>query len=170
MKTINIHFICIILLLSNYSFAQFAETDQEAKAAMTQLAFIVGDWSGEGWMMGRDREKRLFDQTENIRFKLDSAAILIEGVGSHKGEVVHNALAIVTYDKAKQHYNFRSYLANGRVGEYKAELIDDKFYWYPRDDMRYIIEMNDQGQWFEVGEMNREGTWYQFFEMTLNKE
>jgi hypothetical protein len=30
--------------------------------------------------------------------------------------------------------------------------------------------MNDQGQWFEVGEMNREGTWYQFFEMTLNKE
>ncbi|CAN5383873.1 hypothetical protein BH23BAC1_BH23BAC1_05400 [soil metagenome] len=35
--------------------------------------------------------------------------------------------------------------------------------------MRYIINLNDQGQWYEKGEIKRNGNWLQFFEMTLDK-
>ena len=150
--------------------AQEAETDTVAKKAISELAFITGDWSGSGWMMGRDGQKHAFEQTEKISFKLDSTAILIEGMGQAEGKTIHNALAIVTYNKADGKFNFRSYLASGRSGDYDAELIDGGFHWYPNENMRYIIRLNEKGQWYEKGEMKRGDDWFQFFEMTLDKD
>jgi hypothetical protein len=46
-----------------------SRTDKEAQEAISKLTFIVGDWSGTGWMMGRDGQKPAFNQTENISFK-----------------------------------------------------------------------------------------------------
>ena len=69
------------LLLATSLFAQEAETDLLNKKEVSKLAFIVGEWEGDGWMMGRDGQKHAFTQTENISFKLDSTAILIEGRG-----------------------------------------------------------------------------------------
>ena len=160
----------LILFCSTYILAQLPETDSLSQSKITQLEFLVGSWEGQGWMFGQDRQRYEFEQTEEIAFKLDGTAILIEGLGKSSGKVIHNALAIVTYDKEKDHFNFQSYLANGRKGEFKAELIDGKFYWYPRENMRYVIEINDQGQWFETGEFDNQGNWFQFFEMTLNKK
>ena len=120
--------------------------------------------------MGRDGQKHPFNQTETIRFKLDSTAILIEGLGKSNEQVTHNAMAIVTYNRSENNYNFRSYLSTGRTGDFKAELIDGKFYWYPNDNMRYIIYLNDNGQWYETGEMSSDNAWFQFFEMTLDKQ
>lgn len=79
-------------------------------------------------------------------------------------------MAIVTYDKADKNYNFSSYLSTGRSGDFKGELIDGKFYWYLNENMRYIISLNDKGQWYETGEMKGENDWFQFFEMTLDKK
>ncbi len=121
-------------------------------------------------MMGQDRAKHEFSQTENVQFKLDSTAILIEGKGMSQGKVIHNALAVVRFDKTNNQYSFQSFLQNGREGNCKAELIDGKMCWYPSDNMRYIISINENGQWFEIGEINMQNNWYQFFEMTLNKE
>lgn len=109
-------------------------------------------------------------QTETISFKIDSTAILIEGLGTSNGKVVHNAMAILSYNKADNNYTFHSYLANGREGKFKAELIDSKLYWYPMDNMRYIIFLNEYGQWYETGEMKRGEDWFQFFEMTLDRQ
>lgn len=61
-------------------------------------------------------------------FKLDSTAILVEGLGEGQGTVIHDALAIITYDSGNQKYNFRSYLSSGRQGAYPAEIIDEKLY------------------------------------------
>jgi hypothetical protein len=36
--------------------------------------------------------------------------------------------------------------------------------------MRYIIFLNEKGQWYEKGEMKRDAGWFQFMEMTLNKK
>lgn len=140
-----------VLFISSTAPAQHAGTDQENKQQVTRLAFIVGDWAGKGWMLGRDGEKQPFTQTETIRFKLDSTAVLIEGEGRHEGAVIHDALAIITYDKGAGAYSFHSHLANGRTGKFKAELIDDRLFWYPGESMRYIIGINDQGQWYETG-------------------
>ncbi len=36
--------------------------------------------------------------------------------------------------------------------------------------MRYIITLNEKGQWFEIGEMERNNEWFKFFEMTLDRK
>lgn len=151
------------------AFSQSVEADPVAKEAISKLDFVIGSWKGEGWMMGSDRMKHDFTQTEDIQFKLDSTAILIEGRGMAEGKVVHNAMAIITYAGEENQYAFQSYLQNGRKGEFKAELIEDKFYWYPMENMRYIIEINKEGKWFEIGEIKQGESWYRFFEMTLDK-
>jgi len=170
MKHLRTGILSVVLLLTTTSYAQEAEADKEAQEAISKLAFIVGNWSGNGWIMGRDGKRHTFNQTENISFKLDKTAVLIEGLGKDKEKIVHNAMAVVTFNKADKTYNFRSYLSSGREGVYKAELIGEKFYWYPMENMRYIIYLNDKGQWHEIGEMKREKEWFKFFEMTLDKE
>ncbi|MHA6281169.1 hypothetical protein ACXYMT_13390 [Salinimicrobium sp. CAU 1759] len=170
MKILALIFTATLTITASIANAQDSETDIEAQKAISQLEFIVGDWKGTGWMMGRDGQKHPFNQTENIKFKLDSTAILIEGLGKSNEIITHNAMAIVTYDKSEKNYNFRSYLSTGRGGDFKAELIDGKFYWYPNENMRYIISLNNKGQWYETGEIKRDNEWVQFFEMTLDKQ
>jgi hypothetical protein len=167
MKTI----LTILLTLSTLtlSFSQNSETDSISQAKIKELKFMVGNWKGNGWMMGRNGKSE-FDQTEKIKFKLDSTAILIEGEGKSNGRVIHSALAILTYNKGEDNYSFRSYLPSGQSAEFKAELIDGKLHWYPRENTRYVTWLNDKGQWCEKGEFMREGNWSQFFEMTLKKE
>lgn len=158
----------LALIISTASFSQMSKPDSISKAKIKKLGFMVGNWSGNGWMMGRNGKSE-FNQTENIQFKLDSTAILIEGIGKTNGKIIHNALAILTYNKDKDEYSFRSYLPNGQNAEFKAELKDNKLYWYPNENVRYIIWENDQKQWYEKGEYNQSGNWTQFFEMTLDR-
>lgn len=164
-------FLTIILtaLFVSPSFSQSFETDLLSKSKISDLEFMVGNWKGTGWMMMQSG-KHEFEQTENIQFKLDSTAILIEGVGKADGKIFHNALAILTYNKNDKNYSFRSYLQNGQNGDFKAELIGNKLYWYPNENVRYIIWLKENGQWYEKGEYKSEETWNQFFEMTLDRE
>lgn len=159
-----------ILLLTNMTYGQDLETNQANKKEVSKLAFLVGDWKGNGWMMGQDGQRHLFSQTENVSFKLDSTAIVIEGLGMDNGKVVHNALAIIIYNKTDNNYSFISYLANGMDGKFKAELLDGKLNWYLMGNMRYIISINEKGQWYEKGEMKKDDQWFQIFEMTLDKQ
>jgi len=168
MKTILI--IALTVLFVNLSFSQSTETDSISKSKISQLEFMVGNWKGSGWMMGRDGTKSEFDQSELIQFKLDSTMVLIEGLGESQGMVVHNALAILTYNKAEDKLAFRSYMQNGQSGDFPAELIDGKLYWYPNPNVRYIIWTNAYNQWYETGESKRGENWMQFFEMTLDRE
>ena len=163
-----------ILLLSmivfSYANAQPVQTDQVAKRNVSKLAFMEGNWAGNGWRYSPDGQKHTFEQTEKVQFKLDSTALLIEGHGTSKGKTIHDAMAVITFDKEKQNYRFSSNLSDGKGGIFSGEIIDGKFYWYPNDFIRYIIAINENGQWHEIGEMNRNGNWFQFFEMTLDKE
>ncbi len=149
--------------------AQPAGPDRESQHAMNQIAFMVGSWEGTGWMTGRDGTRHNFTQTEEVQFKLDSTVILVEGLGRTGEAVTHNALAVISYLKEEQQYTFRSYLSSGLGGTFAGELIDGAFYWYPGEKMRYVLRINEEGQWHEKGEMNRDGTWFPFLEMTLDK-
>ena len=149
-------------------YSQNSKTDTLLKTKIKELSFMVGDWSGSGWMMG-SKGKSQFSQSEKVQFKLDSTAVLVEGKGVSNGVVIHNALAILTYDKVKEHYVFRSYLPSGMSAEFKAEIKNNKLYWYPNENVRYIVWLNENGQWYETGEFKRGENWTQFFEMTLDK-
>lgn len=150
------------------SIAQSIKTDSISKSEISKLVFMVGNWEGKGWMMGKEGKSE-FEQTEIIQFKLDSTAILVEGQGKSGGMIIHDAMAILSYNKEDKNYAFRSYLKNGQNASFKSELIDNKLYWYPNENVRYIIWLNESGQWYEKGEFKRNGNWSQFFEMTLSK-
>lgn len=167
MKNLILIWMFCLPLLAN---GQNYEVSREAQQEIKNLEFLVGEWSGSGWMMNQSREKMTFDQTESVQLKLNGTGLLIEGVGRSEEEIVHNALAIVTMDEGENIFKFTSFLQSNQQGSYKAELIDDVFYWYPVENVRYVITINEKGQWHEIGEANSGGNWYQFFEMTLDKK
>lgn len=170
MKKITIaSLFCLLYSVSVFGQVQMQDNGMVLKPEIQKLSFLVGQWEGEGWMMGRDGQRHSFIQTESVEFKLDSTAILIEGLGMTDGEVIHNAMAVLRFDRENSNYSFNSFLSTGLEGSFKAELIDDKLYWFPNENMRYIIELDESGQWFEIGEINQNGQWFQFFEMTLKK-
>ncbi len=164
----------ILLLFMNIALlpaisSQSFETDKEAQSQIQKLDFLIGDWKGQGWRTSPNGEKHHFEQTEKVQFKLDSTAVLIEGKGIAEGKVIHNALAVITSDKDSEAYSFQSFLQNGMKGTFKAEIIDGSLYWYPSENVRYIININQKGEWHEIGEFNRQENWMKFFEMTLIK-
>jgi len=159
-------FVCLDKTLA----AQNADTGKINQERIRQLSFLIGNWKGKGWMMMQDGKKHSFDQTEKVEFKLNETVLMIEGNGTAAGRNIHNALAIVNYDRNSNQLKFRSWLATGVSGEFKAEVKDGKFYWYPMENMQYIIWLNEKGQWYEIGEIKRNNEWVRFFEMTLDKE
>ncbi|TRO66731.1 hypothetical protein [Christiangramia sabulilitoris] len=168
MKPVIFLFFFGFIALQNLQ-AQSFETDLETQSKIVDLYFIIGEWEGNGWRISPDGVKHSFEQTEKVQYKLDSTAILIEGKGYTDGKLIHNAMAIITSNKETGEYEFQSYLQNGMKGNFKAELKDDVFYWYPNQNVRYIISIDEEGRWYEKGEFNRQGEWMQFFEMTLSK-
>jgi hypothetical protein len=149
---------------------QQPESNRISQQAIEKLAFLSGEWKGTGWIMAEDGNRYEFDQTELVQLKLDGTALLIEGRGMSNGKTMHDALAVVTYNQQDKDYSFRTWLTTRQGGEFRGEFIDNNFYWYPGDNIRYIIYLNEKGQWYEKGEYNTGGdNWYQFFEMTLDK-
>ncbi|WKK75820.2 hypothetical protein QYS49_31105 [Marivirga salinae] len=172
MKTIYLKINCVLcfFFLVNYTLtAQKTHDNSIQKSEMAKISFLEGDWKGSGWIMRQDRKKHYFEQSENVILTLNGTAILIEGIGKQERDTVHHALAIINYDTEKQEYNFRSYLKDGKSGDSKMELLDEKLYWYPTSYIRYIISINENNEWIEIGEINKADNWYKFFEMKLTK-
>ena len=146
---------------------------------MKKLDFIVGQWQGEGWIMLGPGQRYAFRQTENVQRKVGGTVLLIEGLGksmdsSNAGAVVHNAFAVVSYDKEAKVFRWRAFRADGSSVDTEAKVSENMLVWGFRDprggNVRFTIKLNEKGQWFEVGEMSRDGqTWLKFFEMTLNR-
>ena len=150
--------------------------DSITKAAMEKLALLTGQWSGTGWIqMGRD--KHFFNQSENVIQKVNQSVIVIDGLGTDNetNQVIHQAFAIVSYDKAAQKYLMRAFRGDGNSVDADFEVAPDgSFVWgftHPQAGrMKYTIRMTD-GKWIETGEMSRDNTtWFPFFEMTLSRK
>ncbi|MGI8812280.1 MAG: DUF1579 family protein [Pyrinomonadaceae bacterium] len=151
--------------------AQAPESIEAKKAEMKKLDKMAGQWKGSGWIqMGPKRET--FSGSENVQRKLDGSALLIEGKFSNpEGRVIHETLAVLTYDTAKG-YRFATYLANGMNGIYDFKIVPAGFEWgfqIPGGTIRYTIN-NDNDKWSEIGEFSKDGKiWFKTFEMTLDR-
>ncbi|WP_026952616.1 hypothetical protein [Algoriphagus mannitolivorans] len=165
------NFLLLVCMISAVQFAQAQDyaLNPEVQNQMKSLAFLEGHWKGSGWMMGQDRQRMTFQQEEIIEFKLSGTLLEIEGIGKSDGQVVHHALAVIQPKGKDGEYEFSSYLQSGLSGKYPATFKDGKFIWRPTELVRYIIQLNDQGQWHEIGEYNAGDQWFQFMEMTLDK-
>jgi hypothetical protein len=146
---------------------------------MKKLDFLIGNWQGEGWMEFGPGQRHKSSVTESVQTKLGGRVFIIEGLGKAKlpnrseETVVHNAFAFLYYDQTAKRYAMRAFLANGNAVDAETSFQDGVFEWrlqIPQGNVRYKIKLNDQGQWFEVGEISQDGkTFHQFFEMTLSR-
>lgn len=177
MKIILSAIFCSVLCVSFASGQVDKEAQQKMveaqRAEMKKLDAMIGQWKGSGWIE-QGKGKETFTGTENIQRKLDGLAILVEGRFVDKQNVViHETLAVLSYNLTAKDYDFNTFLINGRKGAYKLKAEPDGWIWgitFPGGEIRYHIKLTSD-TWHETGEMSMdEGkTWRQFFEMTLKK-
>lgn len=142
------------------------------RAEVKKLESMVGKWQGSGWIM-QGAKRETFTGSETVQRKLDGLALLVEGRFTNpEGQVIHETLAVLSFNAKDSKYDFRTYLATGMSGEHELKLVGDAFEWgfqFPGGMVRYTIKTaNDV--WSEIGEFSKDGkSWVKFFEMNLNK-
>lgn len=160
------------LLASTAQAAEPSPTDAE-RAAIAHLPALIGSWEGEGWMRTGPGDPQRFSSQERVESRLDGHALVIEGkhYSQDRTRVVHNALAVVTYDAARAEYHFLAKVVGQPAADYQGRLDADAFIWEmptPRGKIRYVIRVVNE-QWIEKGEIEAANGWQQFFEMTLKR-
>jgi len=148
--------------------------------AMQKLAGWVGEWKGSGWVTTRAGQREEFTNMEKVQPKVGGSILLIEGRGTRKeggaGEIlVHEALAVLSYDQKAKHYHWSAHDIRGQALDVEAELIDGGLRWGFRNEqgggsVRFTIQL-DGKHWHEVGEVTRDGrNWQKFLEMSLERQ
>jgi hypothetical protein len=153
---------------------------QLRRVEMKKLDFLVGQWTGEGWIEFVPGQRRTFRQTESVQPKVDGEILLIDGLG--KGKVpgkdeevtVHSAFAVVSCDEKAKMFRWRAYTAGGNWIDTEAKVGDNSLEWGFHDervgDIRFTIRLDKKAQWVESGAISGDGkTWRQFFLMTLDR-
>jgi hypothetical protein len=144
--------------------------------AMKKLDFLVGKWEGEGWMTPGPGAKEVYKGSETVQKKLQGKAVLIEGKFTDSaGKVVHETLAVVTFDEKEKKYRFRTYLFNRPEGEYELHLANNGFWWEVASPngptVRFDMVVTAEGAWRETGTVNIPGRDpMQILEMVLKKK
>lgn len=158
--------------------AEAAETNapSEIGQRMQPLSWMVGEWHGVGWMLGPNGSRRDFTSREIVTSRLNGNALLVEGEHRQGGEtraVVHDAMAMLTWDADRAAYRFRTALADGHGGDYPLELRANGFTWtmtLPQGRIDYQIDYQGD-RWIERGFRSvANGKQVQFFEMTLSRK
>lgn len=152
--------------------AQMPNVDAK-KTEMKKLEKWVGQWRGSGWSQyGPKRET--FTGTETIQRKIDGLALLVEGRFTNpEGRVIHEKLAVLSYDEKIKGYGFNTFLASGSIGDHVLKVLPESYAWgfeTPSGTVRFTIKI-DNDVWFEIGEFSRDGgkTWIKTFEMKLDR-
>ncbi|MBX7106387.1 MAG: hypothetical protein K1X57_20080 [Gemmataceae bacterium] len=146
--------------------------------AMKKLDFLVGEWKGTSWTEFVPGQRTTSAGTETVQNKLDGLLLVIEGVhrnsGSDKGDIVHHAFGVMSYEEKAKQFRFQAYTSRGQYTEAKAKVGESSLEWgfnIPRfGDVRYTVKIDDKGRWFEIGEVTQDGKeWRKFFEMKLER-
>ena len=166
--------VLILIVLFTATFAYGADE-------MRNLDFLLGDWTGEAWIQMGPGKPQTVIQNEKVTSKVGGKAFLVEGLGREKladgaiGKVVHETIALITWDDAKKTYRFNAHVADKPSVDTSIDLTaPNTAVWgfdTPQGKVRYTIRLTDKGEWNEIGEFSRDGAkWMKFFEMTLTKK
>jgi hypothetical protein len=143
---------------------------------MAPLGDLVGEWRGSGWMMMPDGTRHRFESRETVTSRLSGNALLVEGRHYEPGSperLIHDAMAMITWDQRTGAYRFRSALANGMGGDFPLEVGPGRFAWRidtPGGRIDYVAEFT-RDTWTERGRRTGpDGRSVDFFEMTLRRQ
>lgn len=145
------------------------------RAAMERIAGMAGDWQGEAAVTFPTT--RTVYQREHIERDMNGLLLVIHGNGyatpDRAGTPIFNAFGVISYDDARQIYEFRVY-NDGRAATATARFLDDGRLQWTMDFspviIRYTITLG-ANTWNEVGEMSRDNgaTWARTIEMNLTR-
>jgi hypothetical protein len=143
---------------------------------MKKINFLIGEWRGEGWVMIGQNNRETARQIETVQSKLGGVTMVIEGLGKStdgKERIVHNALAVISYDTKKKVHRVSTYQANGIAIEAEAKVGNNTLEWGFKNEngtIRFTIKLTEKGEWNEVGDFSPDGkNWFKFMEMTLQR-
>jgi hypothetical protein len=164
-------------MMKKFLVVLFLATPLFAADEMRKLDWWVGEWSGPASIqMGPGKPQQVL-QSERVEAKLGGRVLFIEGLGkSTTGEVVHQALGVVSYDEKTKTYEFDAWTARDGHTDAWIEVGEKQTATWGFDTpgggkIRYAIKLTEKGEWNEVGEFSRDGKeWMKFFEMTLKKK
>jgi hypothetical protein len=174
----------LLLFAGMYSASLLAQPSGNiAKEKMKVFAFWEGRWQGEGSIQRGPGPAKKSTIDETLEYKLDGTVMLIEGIGkavdpqTKESQVVHHAMAILSFDQASNQYKFNSYLNDGKSTPALLKVIEDnKYEWgfeTPNGKIKYVINIDPvKKTWNEIGEFSNDNgtTWMKFFEMNLTKD
>lgn len=131
--------------------ASLAQSGRDHRPAQA-LAWMQGEWQGEGWIIGRDGVRRSFTVEESVRSAADGHVLQIHGVGTAQGRVIHDAAGFVT--RTETGMTMQAVNMHGQSQIVPLEVTDSGFSWqltmgdYGRVEYEatYI-----EGRWIETG-------------------
>lgn len=165
----------VLALGSAGALAQPPELPTAQLAAIDRLAPMLGEWQGSGWIQMGPEGRSEFRQTESIREASGGTTVLVEGRGvadvDGREVVVHDALAVISFDAAEARYRFAAHTGRGEHRDSELTIVDDgSMVWgfdTPRGKVRFTIWIGE-GTWREVGAFSSDGEqWLPFLEMNL---
>ena len=153
---------------------------EEARTAMTPLAWLAGSWTGEATITDRVGT-RVVRQSEEVRTALEGSLLVVEGTGrepaaeGESGAVVFRAFAVLSAGDAPGRYRFAAW-QGGRFVDARAEVAGDGTVTWGFDtpdggEIRYVIRNPQPDVWHESGAFRAAGgaEWHPFIEMTLQR-
>jgi hypothetical protein len=132
--------------------------DLEAqRAAMKELEFLAGEWSGEATVLRGPGQYVELTQTESARFKLDGLVLEIEGVGrAADGALALQALGLISFDDEAGTYSMRAF-NDGRWLESEVQFVGERsISWGSALGViktATVLRINENGEWTEHGEI-----------------
>lgn len=146
------------------------------RAAMERLSGMAGDWTGEA-AVAQPVERTVY-QREHIAVDMNGLLLVIHGAGfgdvSRTGAPIFNAFGVISYDDARQIYEFRVY-NDGRAATAQAVFLPDgRLQWtmnFSPVIIRYTITLAGD-RWNEIGEMSRDNgtSWTRTVELNLTRQ
>lgn len=135
-------------------------------ATLQPFAHLVGEWEGPAWYLGRDGARVPLRQHESVQPLLDGHLLLVQGTGravddaGAAGEVVFQAVGVISYDaEAGLHY-FDAYHDGGHIRTPITPTEGGGFTWAIEAGarpVRYVMRLDDDGRWVETGYVQRPG-------------
>ena len=134
---------------------------ETVRAAMQKLAWLEGEWRGEGWRLNRQGERETHHAKEIVTPQIGGIILTVEGLGwdfNDAGEKIvgHHAFGVLSFDPQKQAYQFSAYVQQGYQSHSSPTVGENSLEWSlaagPDVEMRYKARLNDDGEWLETGE------------------
>jgi len=169
-------FLSLVLFASSAS-AQGQRDIAAQTAAMRDIAFLQGDWLGQGWRILPTGERVQSTQQVRVQPRASGLALTVEGTSLRQGPAETKpsagSFAVVTYDERAKRYLFRSF-GFGEMIEADARLLaPNKFEWtVPAGQslLRFVVD-GSAGSWMESGYRSTDGgkSWVHLYQLTAHR-